>query len=446
VAEVDTDIVILGGGLAGLTAAYELRDLDVVVLESRQRVGGRTKSLGDSDAWVNAGAQIITSQRIKDFCEMLGLELVSVDGADFGLVVRGKFSRGPSAERLFLALNLGLGEKTDFARTVLRLQRVMHKVAKMSPEERLELDDTDLRTVLGSASPSTIEILNGFCEEATGSPVEDVSALIGLVYSLTAYIDADARKGMYAVRGGTQSIALGLASHLPDGAVRLGCRVRSVRTVDGVAEVRYEQDGEEQTLRARHAISALPAPVVLDVVADLPDDVRNALEHRSPYSTLITVTIPVRDGVEAPWDGVFFIPTPGGSARFGLITNYGHLAQTLDPARGGYLAILANGRKGTAAARQTDDQLVADFVADLEAIFPGAGALIERERAEVQRWDPVGLPSMRPGSYRTRAALRHPIGALRLCGDYTAEPGLAGANNSGYYVAGAVRSLLTGTT
>jgi oxygen-dependent protoporphyrinogen oxidase len=444
--DVDTDIVVLGGGLAGMTAAYELRDLDPVVLESRHRVGGRTKSIGDSHAWVNAGAQIITSQRVKDLCETLGLDLVSVDGADFGLVVRGRFSRGPSAERLFLGLNLGLGEKADLARTVLRLQRIMHKVAKMSPEERLELDGTDLRSVLGSASPSTVEIINGFCEEATGSRVEDVSALIGLVYSLTAYIDADARKGMYAVRGGTQGIALGLASHLPSGAVRLGCRVTSVRTVDGIAEVDYEQDGEQRTLRARHAVSALPAPVVLDVVTDLPDDVRSALQHRSPYSTLITVTIPVRDGVKSPWDGVFFIPTPGSSARFGLISNYGHLAKIRDPARGGYLALLANGRKGAAAAGQHDQQLIDAFVADLEAIFPGAAALIDRDGAQVQRWDPVGLPSMRPGSYRTRAALRQPIGAVRLCGDYTAEPGLAGANNSGYYVAGAVRSLLVGAS
>lgn len=440
--EVDADVVVLGGGLAGMTAAYELRDQDVVVLESRTRVGGRTKSLGDEDAWVNAGAQIITSPRLIGLCEHLGIELVSVDSADFGLVVRGKFSRGSSAERLFLALNLGLGEKTDFARTVLRLQRVLHKIEKMTPDERLDLDNMDLRSVLGSAAPSTIEILNGFCEEATGAPVEDVSALIGLAYSLGAYIDADIRKGMYGVRGGTQRIALALASHLKAGTVRLGCRVTSVRTVDGAAEVVFEQDGQQRTLRARHAISAMPAPVVRDVMTDLPDDVRQALEQRSPYSQLITLTVPVKDDVSAQWDGVFFIPTPGASPRFGLITNYGHLAKTFDPGLGGYLAILANGRKGSAAAELSDDRIVEDFLADLEAIFPGCGSLLHLDHALVQRWDPVGLPPMRPGSSRTRSSLRQPLGAVRLCGDYTAEPGLAGANNSGYYVAGAVRGLL----
>ena len=38
------DVVILGAGLAGLTAAYHLRDRDIVVLESSDRVGGRTLS------------------------------------------------------------------------------------------------------------------------------------------------------------------------------------------------------------------------------------------------------------------------------------------------------------------------------------------------------------------------------------------------------------------
>jgi oxygen-dependent protoporphyrinogen oxidase len=38
------DAVIIGGGLAGLAAAWQLRDLDIAVLEANDRVGGRLRS------------------------------------------------------------------------------------------------------------------------------------------------------------------------------------------------------------------------------------------------------------------------------------------------------------------------------------------------------------------------------------------------------------------
>ena len=39
-----TDILIIGAGVTGLTTAYHLRhtDLDINILEARERIGGRT--------------------------------------------------------------------------------------------------------------------------------------------------------------------------------------------------------------------------------------------------------------------------------------------------------------------------------------------------------------------------------------------------------------------
>ena len=52
-------VVVVGAGLAGLTAASRLAEsgVDITVLEARERVGGRTHGIEVSaGSWVDAGA------------------------------------------------------------------------------------------------------------------------------------------------------------------------------------------------------------------------------------------------------------------------------------------------------------------------------------------------------------------------------------------------------
>lgn len=48
------DVVVLGAGPADMTAAYKLRDLDLVVLEGDDGVGGRTFSRESPGGWYSA--------------------------------------------------------------------------------------------------------------------------------------------------------------------------------------------------------------------------------------------------------------------------------------------------------------------------------------------------------------------------------------------------------
>ena len=58
-------MVVLGGGVAGLTAAYRLRDLELEVIDSADHVGGRTRSLQQPDGiWLNTGAQYVSTDRV----------------------------------------------------------------------------------------------------------------------------------------------------------------------------------------------------------------------------------------------------------------------------------------------------------------------------------------------------------------------------------------------
>jgi len=73
------DVVILGGGLAGLAAAQKLNHLDLEVLEAAEWVGGRTRSVRlPGGPWMNFGAQYITEDRpvIVELADSLGVELI----------------------------------------------------------------------------------------------------------------------------------------------------------------------------------------------------------------------------------------------------------------------------------------------------------------------------------------------------------------------------------
>jgi oxygen-dependent protoporphyrinogen oxidase len=52
------DVVVVGGGIAGLSAAWRLRHRDILLLESRDRVGGRIRSERRGQYWLNWGAHV----------------------------------------------------------------------------------------------------------------------------------------------------------------------------------------------------------------------------------------------------------------------------------------------------------------------------------------------------------------------------------------------------
>ena len=77
------DCAIIGAGLAGLVAARDLRNrgLDVVVLEARERVGGRVENgLLSDDSYVELGGQWIGAghDAILDLVDRYGLRTIGL--------------------------------------------------------------------------------------------------------------------------------------------------------------------------------------------------------------------------------------------------------------------------------------------------------------------------------------------------------------------------------
>ena len=84
-----SDVVIVGGGIAGLAAAWRLRHRDVLLLERGDRLGGRMRSDPCGEYWLNYGAHLLPppGSLVDGMARECGLESVPVTGGMMGLAL-----------------------------------------------------------------------------------------------------------------------------------------------------------------------------------------------------------------------------------------------------------------------------------------------------------------------------------------------------------------------
>lgn len=431
------DVVIVGAGLAGMTAAHELRDRDLVVIEKKDRVGGRTLSGRHGEYWYNSGAQFVWDKRTLALCRELGLDVIDGDGARAAIFVRGRLVEAANPYALLAKMPLSAREKLDFGLTIRRLRRLADRMPSL---DRRRLDGQSLADLMGSTTPFTRQILDNVTENGAGLGIDEVSGWIGLAYAIHLF-GGDVNDTLKAVRGGTQAITQTVAERLDPERLVLGVAVTQVTVEPEGVAVSYRRNGEVETLQARHCILAAPAPAVLEMVPGLPADKRAALERMQPYTEGLNVAWMTDESGPMPWDRLLAVPVLGAS--FELFSNNAYFARRRDGERrpgGTFVTLSISGEKARGFSALSDEEIRRAQVADLKRMFPSAGEVLDRARVRVERWR--ALPRFRKGWLADQQVIRAPFGHLHFCGDYTAQPGTPGAVGSGYHAAQAVRAAL----
>ncbi|HKS63622.1 MAG TPA: FAD-dependent oxidoreductase [Xanthobacteraceae bacterium] len=258
------DVCIVGAGFAGLAAAYRLKQagLNVVVLEARRRVGGRSWSVRMKDGtFVDFGGQWVgsTQDRFYALIKEMGGETYPSPGAGLATLQRGivnadeyhrirddtdmNFPGGDVYAKAKKAVN-------DLAMTVDAQAPWTHPDAARLDEItfagwlRQNVENESVRRLLASevgsvpsASPQEISMLHlGWLIRACDS----IDALFG---------PAQADR----VIGGTQTVARKVAERLGS-AIRLGQPVRKIEWSERGAVVRTDT----LAVAARHVIVAIP--------------------------------------------------------------------------------------------------------------------------------------------------------------------------------------------
>jgi monoamine oxidase len=433
-------VVVIGAGLAGLTAARALRDagVDVVVHEARDRVGGRTLTQDVRGAAVDLGAQWIgpAQHRMHGLARRFGL-------ATFETFTEGKAVVVDGADVTAYAGTVPLLGPVQLARMGAALVK-LRTLSFASDRGRAITDDAledTLAAWLGDGSARRVvdqAIRVIFGEEPTAVPLDWCAAYAaaagGDLLDLAA-IEGGAQQTRLV--GGTQAVAVALAEGLDVVLERPVGRV--ARDADGVTVTSLDR---AHTVRADRVIIAVPRPAaVLEHDPPMPEPVRRVSAGGRMGAT--TKVVAVYDSPfwrAAGWRGEAVLTDGPVQVTFDNTSHDGAVPSLL---------AFVTGDAARAASDRPDDELTEAVIASLVRAFgPNAAAptQVVQHHWTRERWSegcPVANPGVGVGA--DRVALRRPVGRVHLAWTETATEWtgyMEGAVQSGERAAAEVLAAL----
>jgi monoamine oxidase len=302
------DVVVVGAGLAGLTAARTIARAgrSVVVLEARERVGGRTWNRPvTGGSYVDAGAEFVgpTQDRIKALAQAVGVETFPTyntgsnvywkDGTRQTYAATGPTGVAPP-DPAYLP---------DLLQIVQRLNTMAEQINVEAPWEASEAVEWDSQTFYSwlkanEINPDFQRLVATAVEAIFGQEARDLSLLYVLFYLAASGDEShpgtfernfQTAEGAQEERfvGGSQLISLRVAAELGSSVV-LNAPVRLIVQDSKGVRVRLEKGH----VSAKQAIVAMPPPLAarIDYEPLLPV-LRDQLTQRAPMGSYAKVDV-----------------------------------------------------------------------------------------------------------------------------------------------------------
>ncbi len=445
----DTDVVVVGAGLAGLVAAWRLTQAGIAarVLEARDRVGGRLLNVAVSDSdVVEMGGQFVGPGQDRVYALLTELGLSTFPTYDEGRHLFEFRERLYSYRRVPRLSPVGLA---DVGQAIARLSRAARTVPPDAPWTAPRAAEWDSQTAASylrrlAATPLGRTTLRLFVQTVFACDPEDVSALHVLHYvhacgGFNALTRTRGGAQHERVVGGSQRMCQELAGKLGE-RVETSCPVRRIAWSDSGVEL----SAGERIVRARRAVVTAPPALVarIDFEPGLPVD-RQQLLARQPQGNVVKC-MAVYD---RPW-----WRDRGLSGQFA--SDVGPLGATFDntppPGSPGVLLCFVEAGHAVEMRRRGAPERRAALVACLERAFgPEAASLTawhERDWS-AEEWTRGCYGANPPPGAWTKfgPVIRRPTGAVHWAGTETATrwPSyMEGAVESGERAAGEVVAAL----
>jgi monoamine oxidase len=274
------DVIIVGGGFAGVTAAREcaLRGRRTLLLEGRDRLGGRTWSSHWNGLPVEYGGAWVHWHQPHTFSELTraGLEVTVSDNAGRALWhVNGDLHSGTIEERDEIARR-GWDRFVDGVREALPQPHApLTALDKLVPYDRLSIGERLAELELDEEERA---VLTAELESLAHAPLADAGAVSVLRWHALSGYSLELTQhtgGRVTINGGTGALLAAIAEAAPYER-RLATPVAAVDSRDGRVEV-HTRDGE--VFGARAAVVAVPLNALggIDFIPKLPEDKQRAI-------------------------------------------------------------------------------------------------------------------------------------------------------------------------
>jgi oxygen-dependent protoporphyrinogen oxidase len=422
VPETRPDAVVVGGGVAGLTAARDLAaaGLSVLVLEGSPQVGGKLRLAQVAGVEVDAGAESMLARRPEavGLAAELGIDLVHPVSGSSQLWTRGELRPLP---RTLLGVPLDLpGLAASGVLSDAGLERARHETVVPWGET-----DVSVAELLGSrlgpevvdrlAEPLLAGVYAGHASNLSAlAAIPQVVTLLrehGSLLAAAATVPSASEEPVFAGIEGGLGLLPRLISAVLD--VRTEAPVRTlVRTTSGfrltVGSARTPETVE--TERVVLATPAAPTSRLLTDVAPVAASELAAVE----YASMAIVTLAVPD-LEVGDSSGFLVPAVDGRRIKAATYSFSKWAWVGAASSLRILRASLGRHREEASLQAPDDELVARVVADLTA---ASGQPIEPVDVHVQRWGGA-LPQYAVGHLDRVARIRAAVDAvpgLAVCG------------------------------
>ncbi|RJL24799.1 flavin monoamine oxidase family protein [Bailinhaonella thermotolerans] len=424
-------IAVVGGGIAGLTAALTLKDAGAAFTlyeANPSRLGGRIHT--QRTHWANGqtseiGGELIDVEHKKmlELCRRFGLRTLDFAGAvpphaEETLHFNGEYYPRAQADEDF---------KPVYHRLRADLQAAGEVMWDDATPEGIALDRMSIREWIETRVPGGMSSpLGRFIDVAYvveyGAETELQSSLALILLMgyqpnpghFNVWGLSDER---YRVEGGNDRLTQAMAAALPAGSVRMGHRLVAVRAnADGTQTLTFDEGGTTRAVTADHTILTVPLPILqgLDLSrAGFDPRMTNLLrDARMGYCTKLNMQFTARTWLgEGPWPGVasgdcftdlpfqqVWETTRGQAGATGVLIQYagGDAARRLRPA--------------TAFPTESDPYVRAladSMLTGVDRVFPGTKAKWNG-RAQLSAWHEnpyaLGAYSYWPVAYLHRYA------------------------------------------